>query len=448
MVVFLVPFAGSLLYLLIGFEARKHKTFIEKARRDGENIKEIMNSGLSGLKYREEQDEIFKKRNVVGGDYSHMDDLLYLIYNSGGALTFNNDVEYYFEGRDKFFRLFEDILNAKNFIHLEYYIFKNDRLGKRMVEALAAKAAEGVEVCLLIDVMGTSLVPRSFYREIVDAGGKLAVFAPPMFIRMNYRNHRKIAMIDGQIGYIGGLNIGDEYLGLKKRFGHWRDAHMRICGDAVNELEQRFILDWNYVSTYKIIAEDSYLPRRPRRAGVPIQVISSGPDTKWHSIYHAIIKMMTEADTSIYIQTPYFSPDDALLETLKIAALSGIDVRIIIPKHPDHLFVYWASASYLSELVPCGVKCYEYENGFLHSKLIIVDGIAASIGTANMDIRSFKLNFEVNAFIFDKDSVKPISDQFLTDLKDCCELTPEIIKNLKISGKIKEAFARLISPLL
>lgn len=451
MVVFIVPYAGSFLYLLIGFESRKYRTFRTKAARDKSFIDGLHKNPPPGLGYCRVDRQVDGRSALGLLKYDCQQDLVHLNYFAGGgAVTMNNDFEAFFEGAEKFERLFEDIRGAKSFIHLQYYILRNDKLGARLIDALAEKAAEGIEVKLLVDGMGTSFVPKRFYKKLLGAGGRLAVFLPPRFIRMNFRNHRKLAVIDGEIGYIGGLNVGDEYLGGSKRFGHWRDAHIRISGDAVKELEQRFIVDWNHCARGggQIAADAKYFPETRVANRLPMQIVSSGPDTAWPSIHQAFLQMMMDADESIYIATPYFVPDDAMLECLRISALAGLDVRIMIPKNPDHLFVYWASASYMSELLLAGAKCYEYDNGFLHSKLLIVDNKVVSVGTANMDVRSFKLNFEVSAFIFDETSAQRFTKRFIDDIRDCRVFNSDTIKKWNFIDKIKESVARLISPLL
>jgi cardiolipin synthase len=226
--------------------------------------------------------------------------------------------------------------------------------------------------------------------------------------------------------------------------------HLRIVGDAVKQLELRFTMDWNYTRKDEpiIFSEENY-PRIPHMlGGVGMQIVSGGPDTKWPSIHHAYSKMIFEADKSVYITTPYFIPDDSVLRALRIAALSGIDVRIIIPGRPDHPFVYWASLSYLGELLPAGVRCYKYEKGFIHSKMILIDSAVASVGTANMDLRSFNLNFEVNAFIYDEKTAIELENVFFTDIKDCAEITVESYNKRSGLTRVRESLSRLISPLL
>ncbi|MDR1914556.1 MAG: cardiolipin synthase [Clostridiales bacterium] len=283
----------------------------------------------------------------------------------------------------------------------------------------------------------------------MKAGGFFAEFLPPHFIRINFRNHRKICVIDGAVGYIGGLNVGNEYLGLTKRFGYWRDAHIRLKGDAVKQLELRFLMDWNFCSRQNIRISDYVFPQiKNTSKGVNMQIVSSGPDTAQHNILYAYIKMIGEADNSIYIQSPYFVPDDSIFEALRIAALSGIDVRIMIPAKPDHPFVYWAGLSYLGDLLMSGAKCYEYEKGFVHSKIIMIDSLVCSVGTANMDVRSFKLNFECNAFIYDTRITKMLEDQFLRDIEDCSKIEYEQYATRGHWTRIRESVSRLLSPLL
>ncbi|MCL2396480.1 MAG: cardiolipin synthase [Defluviitaleaceae bacterium] len=455
MVVLLIPYIGFILYLLVGIEGRKYRTFASKARQNQQMLQEVENKDFDGLAFarnpaREENMAAFKKMLSS----RHIADLLHLNFASGGGyLTQNDDVELLLDGDTKFSRLLEDIKNAKSFIHIQYYIFRGDATGRKIVAALAEKARQGVEVKLLIDGCGNFPIAYRNFKSLIAAGGQLGVFLPPRFFRMNFQNHRKICVIDGDVGYIGGFNVGDEYMGHVKRFGTWRDMHIRIRGDAAKEMGLHFIMDWNFaVPKQKIEMDEKYFPLVPKtdyaKNGHLIQIVSSGPDTKWPNVYNGISKMINEANETIYIQTPYFVPDENIFESLKIAALSGIDVRIVIPGNPDHFFVKWCSMSYLGDLLQAGVKCYEYTEGFIHSKLIIIDDFATSIGTTNMDIRSFKLNFEINAFIYDQHLTRQFKEQFNYDLADSREITIEEYENRSMTQKAKEAFSRLLSPLL
>lgn len=454
MVVLLLPYVGFLVYLLLGLDSRKHTRFSLKAKQDEAYKRKISDKNLEGLTYYYNQKKHVDKKSYLRVDGAeHLVDLVYLNFVSGnGTYTKNNRIEIFHDGNEKFNALFEDIKNAKSFIHLLYYIFRGDNLGRKVIAELAKKAEQGVEVKLLIDGMGCWKTPSSFYDPLIKAGGEVAVFWPPQFVRLNFRNHRKICVIDGNVGYIGGINIGDEYLGKSKRFGFWRDTHIRIDGNATKDIEMRFIMDWNFCvkeEKLKIEPSNMYFPATENSTdGIPMQIVSGGPDTKWSSIYFGYSKMITDARKNIYIQTPYFVPDDNILQSLRIAALAGTDVRIVIPAHADHPFVYWASLSYLGELLAAGVRCYKYEKGFLHSKLLLIDGLASSTGTANMDVRSFNLNFEINAFMYDRTTCMAFEEKFLKDLDDCTEITQEIYTKRGRLSKIKESIARLLSPLL
>lgn len=448
MVLAFLPMCGWIIYLIFGFEGRKHKKFAIKAVKDETILRDFMSHNPD---IYHKQFDLLKKDNILPiPNTEYLNNVVTMNMRSGvSAYHTNNSVKLYNEGTTKFDELIKDIENAKQFIHMQYYIVRDDELGRRIIDALAKKAAEGVEVKFLYDGIGNVFNSPSFNKPLIKAGGEVQLFLPPRWIRINYRNHRKLAIIDGRIGYIGGLNIGDEYLGKVKRFGFWRDTHIRVVGDCVHDMELRFAMDWNYTKGSKLEFLDKYYPRIEKQENpVAMQILSSGPDTRWNNVQYGYFKMITEADKNIYIATPYFVPDDSILEALKTAALSGVDVRIIIPAQPDHLFVYWASLSYLGELLDAGVKCYEYTKGFIHSKVISMDGMISSIGTANMDIRSFKLNFEVNAFIYNEDVTGQVDKQFAIDFADCREITKEIYDSMGRLTRIREAFSRLISPLL
>jgi cardiolipin synthase len=243
--------------------------------------------------------------------------------------------------------------------------------------------------------------------------------------------------------------VGDEYLGLNKRFGYWRDTHLRIEGSAVHPLQTRFLLDWNQASAeHDIEYSDIFFPAIPMKGSVGLQIVSSGPDSEWEQIKNGYLKLIMMAKKYIYIQTPYFIPDASFMDTLRIACLSGIDVRIMIPNKPDHIFVYWATYSYVGELIKAGAKVYIYQNGFLHTKMIVIDDEASTVGTANLDVRSFKLNFEVNAFIYDRETSHELAELFEEDMKLSTELTWELYDGRSRKIKFKESLARLLTPIL
>jgi cardiolipin synthase len=282
-------------------------------------------------------------------------------------------------------------------------------------------------------------------------GIQISAFLPATFPfiggKLNYRNHRKIVIIDGHIGYTGGINIGDEYMGKNKKFGYWRDTHIRIEGSSVYMLQMVFLTDW-YYTTKKAEFEPKYFPKLEHKGNSMIQVVATGPDSDWEAIHYAYFSAICNAKERVYIETPYFIPDEGLLRALKSAALSGVDVRIIFPSIADHKIVHQASYSYFDDILKSGGKVYLYNKGFIHSKLIIIDDKIASTGSANMDLRSFMLNFEINAFIYDKDIINKISDDFFEDLKNSKEVDLEVFQNRPFIKKWAESVARLFSPIL
>jgi len=455
MMVFLfIPGLGFLLYLFFGQNLHKTKMFTLKKFEDN-LLREII------IKQEHEiEDKIMCYYDSTVSEYS---DIIKMQLKTGDAFyTQNNDVKIFIEGKQKFDSLLNDIESAKNHIHLLYYIFKNDDIGSLIMKSLIKKLKEGLKVRILYDGMGSSNTPDSFFKEFKENGGEVSCFFPirvPRFqFRLNFRNHRKIAIIDGKTAYIGGFNVGDEYLGKNREYGFWRDTHLRIQGEAVYSLQLRFLMDWNYSSENKItvfstdeINEniDSILfPEINCVKNAGMQIVSSGPDSESEQIKNGYLKLINKAKESIFIQSPYFIPDESVTESLKIAALSGVDVRIMIPNKPDHPFVYWATLSNAASLIKSGVKLYRYEKGFLHSKTIVVDRKLSSVGTANWDVRSFKLNFEVNSFIYDKNLSKQLHEIFLSDVKNSIQITQEIYDRRSKFVIFKESFSRLLSPLL
>ncbi len=444
MVLLLLPYLGFFLYLLLGQNLSREKIFKSKIEQDT-IIHNLLVKQMEELKSRK-----IHFHNQITSSYQ---DMIHMHLMNGNALfTQDNEVCIFTDGNKKFDALLHSIENAKDHIHLLYYIVKNDSLGKKIISVLAKKAREGVEVRFLYDAMGGRNLSKRALKELKISGGKVAAFFPAkipnLHIRINYRNHRKIAIIDGKYGFIGGFNIGDEYLGLNRRMGYWRDTHLKLEGSAVYMLQSRFILDWHNAFNEEIHYKEKYFPTMNSAGKIGIQIVSSGPDSEEEEIKNGYLKMINGAKESIYIQTPYFVPDESVLQSLKIAALSGIDVRIMIPNKPDHIFVYWASYSYIGELLKSGIRAYIYDAGFIHAKVIVVDGKISSVGTANIDIRSFKLNFEINAFIYDINISKELKCIFEKDIQDCIEITKEIYQARSLFIKFKESISRLLSPIL
>ena len=445
MVLFFMPLLGFILYIFLGQDLRKKKIFFLKKEE------EYRIFPLLQL-----QDELIHANKLVvkNQQINQYRDLIHLHLNSNQSFfSQDNKLEVFVDGKLHFEDLLANLKNARIYIHMQYYIIRNDVLGRQVLDVLVEKAHQGVEVRLLYDGMGCIRLPRHFFRPLLEAGGQVVCFFPPFLpyinLRINYRNHRKICVIDGRQAYVGGFNIGDEYLGLSK-LGYWRDTHIKIEGSAVMGLAFRFFLDWRFAAKDYAPVDEKYFPYCNTGGQTGVQIVSSGPDSQWAAIKDGYLKMISGARQSLYIQTPYFIPDESILEALKVAALSGVDVRLVIPEKEDHLFVHWASLSYMGELLEAGVSCYTYkkEKGFIHSKMMVMDGFVSTVGTANLDMRSFHLNFEVNAFIYDEDISCQLEAIFMRDLDDCEQLTLDHYRQRSVNVKIKEAFSRLLSPLL
>ncbi|MDV4152195.1 cardiolipin synthase [Clostridium sp. AL.422] len=439
LILLLLPGFGFIIYLFLGQNLSRQKIFREKKVTDNKKVKELLES------FNEE-----KRNRGISDEFI---DLIRMNYNNSGALyTSGNKVDTFINGDEKFKSLINDIRLAKKFIHIEYYIFRMDNIGKAIIHELKKKVEEGVEVRLLVDGAGSKSLRGKDIKYIKSLGIKFFIFFPGILpyinTRINFRNHRKIVVIDGKVGYVGGFNVGDEYVNGGKQFNYWRDTHIRIQGEAVNELNKRFLLDWDYASEGELKSYDKYFLNQDEYGDIGMQIISSGPDHIEEFIKNAYMKIINNAKENVYIQTPYLVPDEPIKEALKIAALSGIDVRIMVPGKPDHFFMEWILSANIGELLECGVKIYRYEKGFIHSKTIVADGKVASIGTANLDIRSFQLNFEVNAIIFDSDFTNEQEKIFINDIKDSRLVTIEEYNSRGRSIRIKEALIRLIAPIL
>ncbi|HET7657814.1 MAG TPA: cardiolipin synthase [Bacillales bacterium] len=438
------PVIGFVIYMIFGHSYRKYRLFQKRAFLDDEAFEKMETSSP----LNEEQ---LKKM----GDHQQL--MFKLAHKLGKSpISFATETKVLTNGKETFDSILSAIRQAKRHIHLEYYIVRDDEIGKELQKLLIEKAKEGVEIRFLYDAVGSWLLPKRYRRELRQAGVEMVSFFPVKlpFLnhKINYRNHRKIVVIDGNVGFIGGLNIGDEYLGRKKRaFGFWRDTHLRVEGEAVRSLQLFFFQDWFYM-TGKSLLLPEYLSPEPIRANKEnpggVQMVASGPDGEWEAIKSLFFSMIVAAKKSIWIASPYFIPDADILSALRIAALSGIDVRILVPNRPDKRIVFYASRSYFPELLEVGVKIYEYQKGFMHSKLIVIDGELASIGTANMDMRSFHLNFEVNAFLYRTESTMELVRDFQTDFNDSKLLIQEDFRKRSILSRIVESTSRLLSPLL
>ena len=378
--------------------------------------------------------------------------LVTLLSNSNqSSLLYGSEIKIYTNGAEKFKDLLKDIEGATHHIHFQYYIFCDDEVGIRFKEALIAKAKEGIKVRVLYDDVGCWNVKDKFFNEMKEAGIEVHAFlkvAFPVFTsKVNYRNHRKIVVIDGQIGYMGGMNIADRYE-KGTEWGSWRDTHFRIIGKGVHGLQSAFLIDWYVVSKNLLNDKIFYPPAKIYNDDNIMQIATSGPVGQWRTLLQAYIFTIANAKKYIYIQTPYFLPTEGLNQALLIAALGGVDVRLMLPKRSDTRTANMATHSFIDEMVKAGVKVYFYKPGFLHSKLMITDDALACIGSANMDFRSFEHNFEINAFVYQPSFALQMKRVFQHDLHSCERLVPSRWLKRPIKQRLAESFMRLFSPLL
>jgi cardiolipin synthase len=454
LVLFILPYVGFIAYLIVGRQLSHDDIF--SMRHQARIVRD---------KFLKKQSRLLKEHKLLPESSRHMTERMLatsLLNNSEAPLTFDNHVHLFVDGKDKFNHLIADIDQAKTVISLEYYTFYADKLGKRVLAALERAAQRGVKVRVLYDASGSRGTRPEFFNHLRELGGEAQPFvsAPAhwfMTPRLNYHLHRKIVVIDHQVGYIGGFNIGDQYLGLSPKFGYWRDTHLRVIGQAAIMMEVRFIMDWNTscrrsdLPEYGLDQEFKQFDLHPASDDpdtVPMQIVSSGPDNSEFAIRRGYQQLISEARHYLYIQTPYLIPEPPVLEALVIAAKSGVDVRVMFPSMPDHAFVYRASEYYAKFLVNQGVRVYKYDNGFIHAKTMVADNRISSVGSANMDYRSFSLNFEVNAFTYHHGLAKQLRAAFENDLQQSTELSPEYFDSQSNWRKFKQYFSRLLSPIL
>jgi phosphatidylserine/phosphatidylglycerophosphate/cardiolipin synthase-like enzyme len=527
-ILMLMPAFGIVAYIIFGRNFTKSNIFKLKERDDKVFKDNILKTQLFL--------EVDKNMDRCAREYS---DMITSLSNSNNAhYTSNNTVDIQTKPEEFFNSLKDSLRNAEKNINMLFYIFRDDDIGKEIIDILVERANAGVEVRFLYDAMGSRTLSDKGIQKLKSAGIKTSSFFPSILkyinINANYRNHRKIVVIDNEIGYVGGFNVGDEYLSRNCVFGEWRDTHIKLTGDSVKDLNMRFLLDWRYSSKESIhfceffgqdypgcectiencvvagrgiqvencvnaeniknsivsesqvegealltldenlatsehrqnilddIAVDNTLSsyyktyskiNPPADSNVGMQIVSCGPDIfGWSEIKYGYLKMIQKSKKYVYIQTPYLILDSSFLDTLKIACLSGVDVRIMIPQKPDHPFVYWATYSYAGELLKYGAKIYIYNGGsgnaFLHAKTMVSDDAVCSIGTANMDIRSFELDFEVNAFIYSVNKSTELRNIFEDDLKYCEEITIDMYNNRPLTMRMKQSVSRLLSAIL
>ena len=439
-----LPVVGFVLYVYFGQNFRKKRIFKQKDTIDESDLDRMIE-----FQYERVQDaNAFVDEDI----YKHKKLISLLLKNSKSPFTMNNHSKVLTNGKETFTEIFKAIHSAKHHVNVEYYIVKDDKIGNIMRKLLILKARQGVKVRFIYDGLGSRKLSKKYVRSLQDAGVEVSVFLPVKIpflnSKLNFRNHRKIVVVDGKTGFIGGLNVGDEYWVGSDTLGFWRDTHFKIQGEAVYILQYIFLMDWYYTTGKKIMEYKRFFPEHKFYGEELIQIAASGPDHPWEGIQQAYFTSIATAQDKIFIESPYFIPDESLLMAIKTSALSGVDVRIILPDKPDHKTVFWASRSYIKELLRAGVRVYFYNKGFIHAKILLVDGIVASVGTANMDIRSFRLNFEVNALLYNKKTVARLEKDFFEDMGNSTEVVLEDFLNRSIYDRFKESLARLLSPIL
>lgn len=434
LVLVFLPVVGLAFYFFFGRNTRKERLISKK--------------GFSRLSKRPMAE--YQAQEALG-DFTGRNQLIPFFHRVSNALPFEgNDVQVFTDGYSMYQELFRRIAKAKHHIHLEFYIFEDDAVGRLLRDLLIDKAREGVSVRLLYDDVGCWDVNPMFYDEMLCEGIEVRSFLkvrfPQFTSKVNYRNHRKLAIIDGKVGFIGGMNIALRYLkGVP--WGVWRDTHICLKGKAVYGIQTAFLTDWFAVDR-TLLTSAQYFPKMDTVGTSVAQIVTSDPVGEWHDIMLGLVKAISCAQRYIYVETPYFLPTEQVMAAFQTAALSGVDVRLMIPKKADAFITHKGTMSYLDELMKSGVKVYFYRAGFLHSKLWVADDEWASVGSTNLDFRSFEHNFEANAFFYDEKTVCTMKEIFLEDMKKCMTLSQKIWDKRSFKNKIVESVVRMLAPLL
>ena len=436
-----VPVAGMIFYFSFGINYRKRKLYSKKIDVDEPLRIQIRN-----------------KMNASSEAIRDSGLITEFIRRSGSSpLTANNSVELFINGEEKFPALLIALENAKSHIHVEYYIYENDVTGNQIADVLIKKAKEGLEVRFMYDDFGSHGLGQAFIQKLNDAGVQTAPFYKIKWYafanRINYRNHRKIIIIDGTTSFVGGINMSDKYRNdlETKNTLFWRDTHLMIKGQATSYLQYLFLCDWNFCCAKKLTYNETYFPTIDQNEKIEndvVQIAASGPDSSQPVIFYSLLEAISCAKKSIYITSPYFIPGESLMDALIIAIQSGLDVKLLIPGISDSKMVNTAASAYYTELLQYGAKIYKYNKGFVHAKTMVIDADLAIIGSANMDYRSFDLNFEVNALVYSEKTAKELTIAFENDLKDSAQIDAKVWLNRPKYIHVWEKIVRLISPFL
>jgi cardiolipin synthase len=443
LVIVFVPVAGLIIYIFFGRNYRKQKIYKRKSLIDISRFSDPVNFQVISL------DAVLAEESEAVRSKAHLMHLT--LKNNRSLLTVDNRVGLLINGKKTFSAMKEAITSSNDYIHLEFYRIEPDNLGTEFKELLKRKAKEGVKVRVIYDDVGSWNIHNAYLREMRAAGVQIFPFMPVRFpsfsSKVNYRNHRKILVVDGRTGFVGGINIADKYISGLPDLGPWIDTHLRLEGESVAALDRVFVSDWDFVSGEELSPDASLSNYKKTGNRCLVQVASSGPDTDWATIMQVYFSSIATAKSSIYLTSPYFSPDESMLTAFKTASLSGVDVRMIFPKKSDSIITNWNTRSYISELLEAGVRVYLYEKGFIHSKYLLVDGVFSSVGSPNVDVRSFDLDFEVTALVYDEDFAAQLESVFFEDLKNCSEVIMGEWVNRRKGDTYKESLARIFGPL-
>lgn len=441
------PVVGILVYIFLG---KNHRIIGRRSRKPFQMIGEYIPDNQK--RYIKDQEKLEDEINELCKSCNGRKLAQLLRHNSFSLLTRNNTVQILQNGIEKFPALVKDIKEAKQSIHMTYFIWRDDDMTRKIKDLLIRKVKEGIKVRILVDTLGASTISRKYKKEMREGGVQFFTYfsylSPFSFHTISYRNHRKLAVIDGRIGYTGGMNMGKEYVDGGNKYDSWRDTHLRFEGEAVDILQSVFALEWEGATKENLSNEKKYFPKAQEGLGETItQLTTSGPDSSWAAVQQMFFKMITSAKKKIILQSPYFIPEEDLMEAMKTAALSGVDVRIMITGVPDKKMVYWAAFTYFEDLLKAGVRIFHYKKGFLHAKTIAIDSSICSIGTANFDVRSFIIDYELMATFYDRKVTRELEGDFENDLKDCEEMTLEKYNSIGRLKKLRNSAIRLFSPI-
>ncbi len=445
MLIFLFPVLGLIVYFAIGRNYRVNKLYSKKLEIDRDAFPELE------TKIGQYANQVLISFAPKLGNFFNL--AKFIEINS--VITTNNKLELLINGENKFPQLIAALKKAEKFIHLEYYIYESDAIGTQIAEILKQKAQEGVEVRFIYDDFGSKSIRKSFVADLISHGVEAYPFYKIKLLalanRINYRNHRKIVVIDGNIGFVGGVNVSDKYINPNSKKLYWRDTHLKITGSAVLSLQRVFMADWNFCAKQTIGVNQKYFPLElalKNNHGQLSQIVYSGPDSDCPNIMYAMIQAILLSKKEVLITTPYFIPDASFMNAIKIASLSNVDVKLLVPDTSDSILVNATSNSYYQELLEVGVEVYRYQKGFVHAKTMVCDTFVSTVGTTNLDHRSFDLNFEVNAFVYDSTFSNELRNAFFNDLKYAKKINLESWKNRPIYVRFFERVVRLMSPLM